>query len=115
MFNERGGNKNSGDKYRESAAAVDDESDIFAVRLSKLNFWRKWAEMDPNVTHFQKMLFYVRSVGRHSMKVGICKVLTTIRRPIICLLLYINISISFRISYWLFCTVSRLWACFLLY
>lgn len=57
MFSERGGNKNSGDKYWEGAASVDDESDIFSVRLSKFNFWRKWAEVDPNVPHF-KMFFY---------------------------------------------------------
>jgi hypothetical protein len=59
VFSERGGNKNSGDRYWEGAASVDDESDIFAVRLGKLNFWRKWDEKDPNVPHFKKMLFYV--------------------------------------------------------
>lgn len=41
VFSERGGNKNSGDKYWEGAASVDDESDIFAVRLGKLNFLEK--------------------------------------------------------------------------
>ena len=44
VFSERGGNKNNGDKYREGAASVGDKSDIFAVWLSKLNFWRKWSQ-----------------------------------------------------------------------
>lgn len=71
----------------------------------------KWIQMFP-ISRCSSMLFYVYWVGRHSMRVGICKVLTTIRRPIIWLLLCVNISISFRIGHWLFCTVSRIWGLF---
>ena len=72
----------------------------------------KRIQMFPTSRRCSSMLFYVPWVGRHSMKVSICKVLTTIRRTIICLLHCINISISFRIGHWLFCTMSRIWGLF---